>query len=170
MPGMACLAASCLLLLLLLLPPQHVEAFRPSSGLLVSRCPQRQAPTTNIPRPFVHSPTLLHAATFPEPTSRFAGSPPPSPTPSRAHTPPPPLTPPATSVAITPPKAASAGQVHPWYPYIELLRPQNVLPSMCLVLMGAWITTRDLRRVLDPVVIVMGECRAEGWRKVDHLK
>jgi len=31
--------------------------------------------------------------------------------------------------------------------------------------MGAWITTRDLRRVLDPVVVVMGECRAEGWKK-----
>lgn len=156
---MACLAASCLLFLLLL--AQHVEAFHTSSRLPVSRCPQRQAPTTNIiPRPFVCHSALLHAATFPEPASRFAVSPPPA-TPSCAH--PPPLAPPSTSVAATPPKAASASQTHPWYPYIELLRPQNVLPSMCLVLMGAWITTRDLRRVLDPVVIVMGKCRAEGW-------
>lgn len=160
MPGVPCryrvVPASCLLLLLHLLS-NHVEGFRPSR-LPVVRCPQHQAPKTNRPKPFVG---LLHAATF----SSFAASPPPPPSPSHAHSPPPPLFPPSTSVAVTPPKAASTGQAHPWYPYIELLRPQNVLPSMCLVLMGAWITTRDLRRVLDPVVVVMGECRAEGWKK-----
>lgn len=163
MPEIRVVPASCLLLLLFL-PPQHVEGFHPSSRIPVARCPHRQASTTNRPRPFVGHATLLHAATFPEPASRFAASPPPPPIPSHAH-PPPPLSPPSTSVAVTPPKAASAGQAHPWYPYVELLRPQNVLPSMCLVLMGAWSTTRDLRRVLDPVVVVMGEWRTRDGRR-----
>lgn len=145
--------ASCFLLPLLLLPRQHVEGFHPSRFL--TRCPHRQVSMTTIPRPIVDHSVLLHAATFPKPASII-----PSPPKTQSHAHSPSFSSSSKSSGVTPSKAASAGQAHAWHPYIELLRPHNVLPSMCLVLVGAWITARDLRRVVDPVVVMMGECRA----------
>ncbi len=59
-----------------------------------------------------------------------------------------------------------------WLPYVEMLRLQNVAPSMLLVLMGAWTATRDVRLVLDKIVGVMavvsalvavGSCVLNDW-------
>jgi len=147
-------SSSCCLLPLLLLPRQHVEGFHLSRFL--ARCPHRQVSMTTIPRPVVDRPILLHGSIFPKSTNIL---PSPSKTPSHAHSHSFSSSS-STSINVKPSRAASTGQAHAHHPYIELLRPHNVLPSMCLVLVGAWITARDLRRVIDPVVVMMGKCRA----------
>jgi 4-hydroxybenzoate polyprenyltransferase len=44
--------------------------------------------------------------------------------------------------------------------YLEILRPQNVVPSMLLAGLGAWVATHDIRHVLDINVFFVGKATA----------
>lgn len=45
-----------------------------------------------------------------------------------------------------------------WGPYAGLLRAHNILPSMFVCMLGAWLGTNDIRHsLLNPTVLLVGE-------------